>query len=82
STNFSQFGLIISGAFLLIGGVAFTGGLAGLLRGLLRKADNAAKAKTGVRRAEAVPVEIEKLDGALLRTEGVSKAFGGNQALS
>lgn len=82
STNFSKFGLIISGAFLLIGGVAFTGGLAGLLRSLLRKADLAAKARTGVRVPEAAPAEVEKLDGALLRTEGVSKAFGGNQALS
>lgn len=82
STNFSQFGLIISGAFLLIGGVAFTGGLSGLLRSLVRKADTAAKVKTGVQPVEAAPAVIEKLDGALLRTEGVSKAFGGNQALS
>jgi branched-chain amino acid transport system permease protein len=82
STNFSQFGLIISGAFLLIGGVAFTGGLSGLLRSLVRKADTAARVKTGVQPVEAAPAVIEKLDGALLRTEGVSKAFGGNQALS
>ena len=82
STNFSQFGLIISGAFLLIGGVAFTGGLSGLLRGLVRRADVAAKARTGANGSPAAPAEIEKLDGALLRTESVSKAFGGNQALS
>lgn len=82
STNFSQYGLIISGAFLLIGGVAFTGGLSGLLRSLVRKADVAAKARTGVQPVEAAPAVVEKLDGALLRTEGVSKAFGGNQALS
>lgn len=31
STNFQQFGLVISGAFLLLGGVAFTGGLSGLV---------------------------------------------------
>lgn len=82
STNFSQFGLIISGAFLLLGGVAFTGGLSGLVRSLVRKADVAAKAKLGVRVEAEAPQEIEKLDGALLATDGVSKAFGGNQALS
>ncbi|MGV9193845.1 ATP-binding cassette domain-containing protein [Microbacterium sp. MC2] len=82
STNFSQFGLIISGAFLLIGGVAFTGGLSGLLRNLVRKADHAAKAKAGPVAVATAPAEIDKLEGALLRTEGVSKAFGGNQALS
>lgn len=82
STNFSKFGLIISGAFLLIGGVAFTGGLSGLVRSLVRKADLAAKRKVGIEPVEAAPGEVEKLDGALLRTDGVSKAFGGNQALS
>ncbi|MCT1476769.1 branched-chain amino acid ABC transporter ATP-binding protein/permease [Microbacterium sp. p3-SID336] len=82
STNFSKFGLIISGAFLLIGGVAFTGGLSGLVRSLVRKADLAAKRKVGIEPVEAAPAEVEKLDGALLRTDGVSKAFGGNQALS
>ena len=82
STNFSKFGLIISGAFLLIGGVAFTGGLSGLVRSLVRKADIAAKRKVGIEPVEAAPAEVEKLDGALLRTDGVSKAFGGNQALS
>ncbi|WP_300268519.1 branched-chain amino acid ABC transporter ATP-binding protein/permease [Microbacterium sp.] len=82
STNFSKFGLIISGAFLLIGGVAFTGGLAGLMRKLLRKADFAAKAKAGIRAPKVAAGSVEKLDGALLRADGVSKAFGGNQALS
>lgn len=82
STNFQQFGLIISGAFLLIGGVAFTGGLSGLLRSLVRKADVAAHTKKG--RAEPVSgdTEVGVLQGAFLRTDGVSKAFGGNQALS
>ncbi|WP_194420665.1 ATP-binding cassette domain-containing protein [Microbacterium abyssi] len=82
STNFSKFGLIISGAFLLIGGVAFTGGLSGLLRKLIRKMDLAAKAKSGVVAVKSAPAVVEKLDGALLRTNSVSKAFGGNQALS
>ncbi|WP_193597053.1 ATP-binding cassette domain-containing protein [Microbacterium sp. YJN-G] len=83
STNFQQFGLIIAGGFLLIGGVAFTGGLSGLLRSLVRRADQAAMAKTGAH-APTPPAstEIHTLQGALLRTDGVSKAFGGNQALS
>lgn len=82
STNFSQFGLIISGGFLLLGGVAFTGGLSGLVRTLTRRADRVAKQKVGVAVAPAAAAVVEKLDGALLRTDGVSKAFGGNQALS
>ncbi|MCR2819852.1 branched-chain amino acid ABC transporter ATP-binding protein/permease [Microbacterium sp. zg.Y1090] len=82
STNFQQFGLIIAGAFLLLGGVAFTGGLSGLMRALVRRADAAAHVKVGTVRPQPVPAEIGKLDGALLRTDQVSKAFGGNQALS
>ena len=82
STNFQQYGLVISGAFLLIGGVAFTGGLSGLLRTLIRKADNAAKAKVGSAPVPIVSTEIEPLQGAHLRVDDVSKAFGGNQALS
>lgn len=82
STNFSQFGLIISGGFLLLGGVAFTGGLAGLVRTLTRRADRVARQRVGVAVAPAAAAVVEKLDGALLRTDGVSKAFGGNQALS
>lgn len=82
STNFQQYGLIISGAFLLIGGVAFTGGLSGLVRKLVRRADVAAKKKEGIVTEPPAAAEVEKLEGAHLRTEGVSKAFGGNQALS
>lgn len=82
STNFSQFGLIISGGFLLLGGVAFTGGLSGLVRTLTRRADRVAKQKVGVAVAPAAAAVVEKLDGALLCTDGVTKAFGGNQALS
>ncbi|MEJ1087799.1 branched-chain amino acid ABC transporter ATP-binding protein/permease [Microbacterium sp. Mu-80] len=82
STNFQQYGLIISGAFLLIGGVAFTGGLAGLIRKLVRKADIAAKKKQRISVEQAAAAEVEPLQGAHLRTAGVSKAFGGNQALA
>ncbi|WP_067242467.1 branched-chain amino acid ABC transporter ATP-binding protein/permease [Microbacterium resistens] len=82
ATNFQQFGLIISGAFLLIGGVAFTGGLSGLLRGLVRRADRAAKAAAGVTAAPLAAGEIPDMAGAVLETERVSKAFGGNRALA
>lgn len=82
STNFQQFGIIIAGAFLLLGGVAFTGGLAGLLNKLIRRADVAARTELGASRRISVSTEIDTLDGALLQISGVSKAFGGNQALS
>ncbi|WP_210416752.1 branched-chain amino acid ABC transporter ATP-binding protein/permease [Microcella pacifica] len=82
STNFQEYGLIITGTFLLIGGVAFTGGISALARLLVRRADAAARAKTGYVEAPASEAIVERREGALLRTDNVSKAFGGNQALS
>ncbi|MFD4422915.1 ATP-binding cassette domain-containing protein [Agromyces sp. NPDC058484] len=82
ATNFQEYGLIITGAFLLFGGVVFTGGLSGLGRSLVRRLDAAARAKTGYTEPPASEATVDALDGALLKTEGVSKAFGGNQALS
>jgi branched-chain amino acid transport system permease protein len=82
ATNFQEYGLIITGAFLLFGGVVFTGGISGLGRSLLRRMDAAARARTGYVEAPAGEAIVEPMVGAALRAEGVSKAFGGNQALS
>lgn len=82
ATNFQEYGLIITGAFLLFGGVVFTGGLSGLGRSLIRRMDAAAREKVGYVEAPPSEAVVEAAPGALLRTDGVSKAFGGNQALS
>ncbi|MDQ4213666.1 branched-chain amino acid ABC transporter ATP-binding protein/permease [Microbacterium capsulatum] len=82
ATNFQQYGLIITGAFLLFGGVLFTGGLSGLAWSLIRRADAAARRVTGVQEAPAAEAEIPEMSGAHLRISDVSKAFGGNKALT
>jgi branched-chain amino acid transport system permease protein len=83
ATNFQEYGIIITGAFLLFGGVVFTGGLSGLGVLLMRRLDTAARAIHGTSaqpdRAEA---SVSPLAGATLQVNSLSKAFGGNQALS
>lgn len=82
STTFEEWGLVFTGLFLLVGGVAFGGGLAGVGRSLVRRADRIAKARVGHEPPAEVDAVVEHRDGAVLEVEGVSKAFGGNQALS
>ncbi|MDL9979332.1 branched-chain amino acid ABC transporter ATP-binding protein/permease [Microbacterium candidum] len=83
ATNFQQYGLIITGAFLLFGGVLFTGGLAGLAWSFVRRLDAAARSKVAVAaEAPAAAAEIGEMDGAHLQVTDVSKSFGGNKALT
>ncbi len=82
ATNFQQYGLIITGAFLLFGGVLFTGGIAGLGRKLMNRLDNAAKARVGHVEEPAGMAVVEPLGGKTLRVDNVSKSFGGNKALT
>ncbi len=89
ASNLGGWNIIITGAFLVFGGVVFTGGLAGLGRSLVKKIDNWANAKAGTAvrtlttdSSSAANVTIEALNGAPLVTNDVSKAFGGNQALA
>lgn len=80
ATNFAEYGIIIVGAFLVVGGVVFSGGVAGVGIWLVRRFDNAARAKVGTPAVEAEAV-VDPLDGERLVVTGMSKAFGGNQAL-
>ncbi|MBM7517939.1 branched-chain amino acid ABC transporter ATP-binding protein/permease [Nocardioides nitrophenolicus] len=80
STDFQKYSLVVTGAFLIIGGVLLTGGLSGLARALWRRMlaeDPVAPAE----RAVAADDEVPAVPGKVLRVEGVAKAFGGNQAL-
>jgi len=86
STDFQRYSLVVTGAFLILGGVLLTGGLSGLARALWRRltipADPAAPADSaGAAGRSARPDDVPAVPGKVLRVEGVTKAFGGNQAL-
>lgn len=85
ATNFQEYGLIITGGFLLFGGVLFSGGIAGVAQKIVRKLDYKAAEQVGRSRgnsAENAVADVEVLQGANLSVQTVSKAFGGNKALS
>ncbi|WP_427004804.1 ABC transporter permease subunit [Pseudarthrobacter sp. H2] len=79
SSQLQQYSLLFSGAFLVIGGVVLTGGLVGLVRVVVRRLD--AKAAATLPPREIFPGKLEGLQGESLQVVGVSKSFGGNQAL-
>ena len=82
ATNFQEYGLIITGLFLLFGGVLFSGGIAGLGQKLVRKLDKLARERVGSQLVPAAKAEVAPIQGARLMVESISKSFGGNQALS
>lgn len=87
STEFQEYALVFYGALLIVCGVLFRGGLAGLASRLVARLDAAA----GVRAAapsstagegdDGAAPELPQVAGAGLVVEGVAKRFGGNQAL-
>ncbi len=81
STVFAEYNLVFYGAFLLIGGVLLRGGVAGLMRTVIRRLDRAAGIVADHGPLESTTVEMPRIDGAVLEVSNVAKAFGGNQAL-
>ena len=82
ASNFAEYGIIITGAFLVFGGVAFSGGLAGVGVWLVRRLDAKARAAAPAPEAPvAAHAEVSPLNGEQLTVSGIAKAFGGNQAL-
>lgn len=80
AANYREWGMILTGAFLVFGGVAFSGGIASLMRGLIRRLDN----RAGLRRSDVaveVAPTIEAMPGARLHATQVTKRFGGLTAL-
>lgn len=80
SGDYQRYSLLVTGAFLVIGGVLLTGGISGLARSLwnrlLRRGESRASAPAdGLAALPSVP-------GQTLEVEGVAKSFGGNHALS
>jgi branched-chain amino acid transport system permease protein len=85
STSFQQYALVFYGAFLIVGGVLLNGGIARLGRTLVRRLDRAAAAGPAAAQhresGASPPQEVPQLPGGVLAVRGVSKNFGGNQAL-
>jgi len=87
STQYGEFGELVFGILLVLGGVALGGGISGLIKSLasararrrapVDSADSAASEASAARFDAA----IEPLAGEPLVVEGVSKRFGGMQAL-
>ncbi|PWJ27068.1 amino acid/amide ABC transporter membrane protein 2 (HAAT family) /amino acid/amide ABC transporter ATP-binding protein 1 (HAAT family) [Branchiibius hedensis] len=82
SNAFQQYSLIFSGAFLLVGGLLLKGGLARLGKLAVRRLDQSAHITPPDSIAPEVLPDPEPVAGSALVIEGVSKAFGGNRALS
>src|SRR5699024_8748705 len=79
--NYREWGLILTGAFLVFGGVAFSGGISSLVRGLVRRLDYRAGMRK-VKKGSDVGPTVPAMPGALLKTSEVTKRFGGLTALN
>lgn len=81
ATNYREWGLILTGAFLVFGGVAFSGGISSLVRKLVRRLDYRAGLHKVDTTGDAAPT-IPPMEGAVLTASGVTKRFGGLTALN
>lgn len=79
STAYQEYSLLVTGAFLLIGGVLLTGGLTGLGRQLVARISPVVAKERN--EDDANLAEVSPVPGKSLRVEKVSKSFGGNRAL-
>jgi branched-chain amino acid transport system permease protein len=83
STSFQKYALLVYGAFLLVGGVVLAEGLAGIARRLWRRAERVGQegpsGAPGVTAAR--PGLLGRLPGAVVAVDGISKRFGGVEAL-
>jgi branched-chain amino acid transport system permease protein len=86
SSDFQEYALVFTGAFLVIGGVFLTGGLAGVIKGLIGRVDAAAARSAAAKNGTPVApptasVDVGSFEGKTLTVTDVSKSFGGNKAL-
>lgn len=84
--SFNEFGDIVFGVFLIVGGVVLSNtkvrlGIVRIKRAAMMWGDSPPEVAAG---AGAVPIEavLDAIDGAQLTVEGVSKSFGGNRAVN
>ncbi|MES2172274.1 MAG: ATP-binding cassette domain-containing protein [Actinomycetota bacterium] len=87
SSDFAQYGLVVFGALLIVGGIAFAGGIAGLGRRLLKlvapkrfRRGAASTATQSTARTDS-DYAFPALPGKLLSVVDVRKTFGGAVAL-
>lgn len=85
--SFQDWSLIVYGAFLVVAGVLFSEGAAGLLRIGSRRLPPGVRAFLSPRGprpviAESTWSELPALDGSRLEVQGASKVFGGVHALN
>src|SRR5699024_9223862 len=66
ATNYREWGLILTGAFLVFGGVAFSGGISSLVRGLVQRLDYRAGMRK-VNKGSDVEPTVPAMPGALLK---------------
>jgi branched-chain amino acid transport system permease protein len=84
--SFQNYSLIVYGAFLVVAGLVFSEGAAGLLRAGSRRLPDRARRLVSLngsktRAAPDVPATLPALRGERLTVEGASKVFGGLRAL-
>jgi branched-chain amino acid transport system permease protein len=84
TNEFQQYSLLFTGVLLVVGGVFLTGGLAGVAKNLVARLDarSAAKSPTIIAPTDQPDVGVGAFTGKTLRVTNLSKAFGGNKALS
>lgn len=80
-SGFGQFSLIIYGLCLVVGGLYFRGGVAALVRNLVRSRLVSSTPAADVEAILADPGTAPELNGRTLTVTGVHKAFGGNKVL-
>ncbi|KAA9156302.1 branched-chain amino acid ABC transporter ATP-binding protein/permease, partial [Microbacterium lushaniae] len=82
ATGLQQYSLVFFGALLIVGGLFFTGGVAGLLNKLVGSRLVGDDLLPDVEAAVAGAHELPELHGGRLEATGIVKRFGGNTALA
>lgn len=80
-SNFAQYSLVLFGLLLVLGGLFFKAGIAGLLRRLIRDRLVADDLMADVQAVMDRPEQVSELPGETLHAAGIKKSFGGNAAL-
>jgi branched-chain amino acid transport system permease protein len=81
STAFQKYSLVAYGVFLVVGGVFFSGGLAGVAGSVLRRIGIHKDATLIGPSARAEPFELGTYQGKPLAINGITKKFGGVSAV-
>lgn len=82
ATALQQFSLPFFGLLLIIGGLFFAGGVAGLLDRLIRSRILKDDLMPDVQATLETPADLPELHGVQLAASGIVKRFGGNTALA